>query len=140
MKDITEKVDAVMDERQGLRDHTKKMQADQMYMQGDKLRKKLEFVETNGNLVTQKLDQALDDHEEKMADRISFFPFTHGEAVEKHRGYIAEAQRDDLQRIYADKVQTLEENQREKHIEAEENRMRRQARLDRQNDLLNQEN
>lgn len=66
------------------------MVQDSYYEATDKLLKKLEFVTVNDKL---KQDKAiLKDYYEstKARDRMNFFPFTHGELVEKQREQINE--------------------------------------------------
>lgn len=54
-KEINYKVENIMDERKDLRDFKKKLMADQMFMHEDKLRKKLEFLNQNEQLINKKV-------------------------------------------------------------------------------------
>ena len=56
MRDLNDKVDKVMEERREVREFRDKMIRHKLYMEGDKLSKKLEFVEANGDLIGEKLN------------------------------------------------------------------------------------
>jgi hypothetical protein len=54
--------------------------------------KKLEFVSVNDRLVDAKIDKMNNEYLEKENDRINFFPFTHGESIERQRELIKRQQ------------------------------------------------
>jgi hypothetical protein len=89
-KEINYKVENIMDERKDLRDFKKKLMADKMFMHEDKLRKKLEFLNQNEQLINKKVYAKKKHHEEKYKERMNYFPFTHGDAIEKQRKDLAE--------------------------------------------------
>ena len=65
------------------------MASDKVFHEGDKLRKKLEFVSGNESLVSKKVWDTEKEAIEKITDKIDYFPFTHGEAIESQREEIA---------------------------------------------------
>lgn len=81
-KDVNYKVDQVMGDRNVNRQFTKKLISDREFQEGDKLRKKLEFVAGNEALVTKKVAGFEQEMNDKFAEKIDYFPFTHGEAIE----------------------------------------------------------
>ena len=87
-----------MEERQEIREFRDKMVRNKLYLEGDKLQKQLDFVEANGELIGDKLTKSNIQNEERLNERISFFPFTHGEAVENQRAQINLLQKEDLNR------------------------------------------
>ena len=48
-----------------------------------KLQKKLEFLDSNQALIEDKMEIIKKHEEEKYNERINYFPFTHGDAIEK---------------------------------------------------------
>lgn len=54
-REINEKVDKIIEERQDLKKFKKKLADDQVYKHEDKLRKKLEFLSQNEQLITKKV-------------------------------------------------------------------------------------
>lgn len=71
-----------MGDRNVNRQFTKKLISDREFQEGDKLRKKLEFVAGNEALVTKKVAGFEQEMSDKFAEKIDYFPFTHGEAIE----------------------------------------------------------
>ena len=93
---LNDKVDRILQERRLLRENKKQMVQDQYHAATDKMLKKLEFISVNDRLKEAKVRNAEKELGEKAQDRLSFFPFTHGETVEKHRALIKEDQKAEL--------------------------------------------
>ena len=118
-----------MEERKEIRDFRDKMIRNKLYMEGDKLQKKLDFVSANGDLIGEKLNLSNVQNEERLNERISFFPFTHGEAVENQRAQINSLQKEDLNRVFQDIYMKQELERQQKKELAEMNKVKHQLRL-----------
>lgn len=70
-------------ERRLLRENKKQMVQDQYHAATDKMLKKLEFTAVNDRLKQDKLQMKEWDKEIQANERITYFPFTHGEIIEK---------------------------------------------------------
>jgi hypothetical protein len=60
------------------------------------LQKKLEFLDSNQALIDDKAQGIKREQEEKYQDQINYFPFTHGDAIEKQRKQIGEREKVEL--------------------------------------------
>lgn len=76
-------------ERRQVKEFIRKLASDNEFHEGDKLRKKLEFVSGNEKLVAKKVFDTEKEAVEKITEKIDYFPFTHGEAIESQREEIA---------------------------------------------------
>jgi len=80
-QDLSNKVDKIIEERNHLRDFKKKIIQDQLINHGDNLRKKLEILTVNDRLVSEKMNKTKQMDMEKKTEQVTYFPFTHGEAI-----------------------------------------------------------
>ena len=101
---LNEKVDEIMFERRLLRENKKQMVQDQYNFATDKLLKKLEFVSVNDRLKDAKVENKQQMLAEKENERLNFFPFTHGEVLERQREQIKRVQQAALLEQYEQNV------------------------------------
>ena len=101
---LNEKVDEIMFERRLLRENKKQMVQDQYNFVTDKLLKKLEFVSVNDRLKDAKVENKQQMLAEKENERLNFFPFTHGEVLERQREQIKRVQQAALLEQYEQNV------------------------------------
>ena len=80
----------------------------------DRRRRRLEFLQGNEVLVQEKQQKVKQDYEQKMQERLNFFPFTHGEQLENQRLILKEIQKEDLQKTYKDRVLSLTNSNQKK--------------------------
>lgn len=57
-------------------------------------------MSANDELMTKKLDKAEKYNNEKHMDRMNYFPFTHGDAIEEQRKNLAGTQKIELMEIF----------------------------------------
>ena len=79
-----------MEERKDLKDFRKRLVLDTKQAINDKLLQKIEFMAVNDSLMSDNIEKQLKFNDEKCYEKINYFPFTHGDAIEKQRKQIAE--------------------------------------------------
>ena len=77
-----------------------KLMQDVSWRKNEKLEAKLEFMKANYDLMTKKNERKMKEIELKKQDDITYFPFNHGEAIEKQRKQIAENKKEELLKNY----------------------------------------
>ena len=82
-REINEKVEAIMDERKMLKDFKRRCEIDQKNRKNDKILQKIEFVAQNDNIIAENCIKKLQSEEEKVNQKMNYFPFTHGDALEE---------------------------------------------------------
>ena len=76
------KIDKVMGERQDIAKFRQVMTEDAQKAVNDRLAAKVEFMSINDGLMSQKVEKSLKYNDEKYAERMNYFPFTHGDAID----------------------------------------------------------
>jgi hypothetical protein len=117
-KDVSTKVDQIMDERQQLKSIARTYLHDKMIIENQKLFQKLEFLDTNQALMDDKALLAQKQNEDKYLERMNFFPFTNGDAIERQRKVIGQRQKEEINQENARREALL---QMEKERKKEEN-------------------
>lgn len=85
VRDINERMDNIMIERQLLNQNKKLMVCQQISAFNDKLMKQTEFKEVNDQLKKDKLHKTQRQQTEKLQEKADYFPFTHGDYLEQQR-------------------------------------------------------
>ena len=92
------------------------------------LKQKIDFMTANDELMKTKLEKKTKQDQEKHKERMNYFPFTHGDALEKQRQALNELQRKDLNDMHEERVEKSAERQKEKREQAMENKERQENR------------
>ena len=69
----------------------------------------MDFMSSNDQILIDKIQKQVGENEENLKDRISFFPFTHGEAIEAQRKQMAEIHKKEHQEEYARRARIEQE-------------------------------
>ena len=96
-----------------------KMVEEQKYEREDKSYKKEAFIKANGLLQEEKLMRKQKEDKTKALERINYFPFTHGDMIEKQREALQELQKHEQLNDLKERRQAAEERKR---IQAQLNR------------------
>ena len=96
------------------------------------MRKKLEFVVANEELMGTKFTQSQMDNSERLNERINYFPFTHGEAIESQRKEIHDIQKQDLREAFKRRREEEVEVQSLKKEQILINKLRQEERIKKQ--------
>ena len=94
-----------------------------------KMNQKMDFMSSNDQILIDKLQKQVGENDENIKDRISFFPFTHGEAIEAQRREMAEIHKKEHQEEHAKRAKKEYEKQREREDQAAFNKMKQEIRL-----------
>ena len=76
------KIDKVMGERHDIAKFRQVMTEDAQKAVNDRLAAKVEFMSINDGLMSQKVEKSLKYDADKYAERMNYFPFTHGDAID----------------------------------------------------------
>lgn len=79
---MNSKIDKINSERQDIKKFRQNMTEDAQKAVNDRLAAKVEFMSINDGLMSQKVEQSLKYNDEKYGERMNYFPFTHGDAIE----------------------------------------------------------
>ncbi|CDW72251.1 UNKNOWN [Stylonychia lemnae] len=82
-----------------------RLKLDQQKFKNDKLRKKLDFLQANEAMLLEKRMQNKMEQEQKLNDRLNYFPFTHGDTIEQQRQMIKDLQKQELIEQYQRKAE-----------------------------------
>lgn len=82
---LLSKVDTIMEERKKNRENRDRMVQDTLASQNEQFLKKCEFIEVNDKLKEDKKGLSDMAYKNKHKDKLSYFPFTHGEQIEMQR-------------------------------------------------------
>ena len=88
------------------------------------LKQKIDFMTANDELMKTKIEKKTKHEQEKHKERMNYFPFTHGDALESQRKALNELQRKDLNEMHKERVDKSAERQREKREQAMDNQER----------------
>lgn len=88
VRDINERMDNIMLERQLLNQNKKLMVCQQISAYNEKLMKQSEFIKANDFLKTDKMQKSQKMQTEKLLEKANYFPFTHGDYLEQQREQI----------------------------------------------------
>ena len=78
----------------------------------DKNLKQEAFIAANGLLMTEKQQRHIDAEKTKALERINYFPFTHGDMIEKQRQALQELQKHEQLNDLKERQQAAEERKR----------------------------
>lgn len=101
---------------------------DRLNSMSDGLKAKLDFMSANDELMQSKLEKKTKVNEEKHTERMNYFPFTHGDAVERHRATIQEGQKRDLSELHKERVQRSADKRRVRQAKSKENQVMQEDR------------
>ena len=87
-KNINEKIEEIMEERKILKDFRKRCVIDRMNKENDKKLQKIELLTQNDRIMSENIVKKLKVHDEKVNEKINYFPFTHGDALEKQQSEV----------------------------------------------------
>lgn len=79
---VSNKIDRIIEERKDLKDFRKRIIIDTKQAVNDKLLQKIDFMSANDNIMTEKIQKVLKYNDEKVNEKMNYFPFTHGDAIE----------------------------------------------------------
>ena len=92
-RDLLEKIREREDE-QGLLDLQRKLMSDELYYETeDKTNKANAFITANQILKDEKVERSQNEQELKQIERLNYFPFTHGDMIEKQRNALNQLQK-----------------------------------------------
>lgn len=109
---------------------------DRLNAMSEELKQKLDFMSANDELMKSKMETQAKVNQEKHKERMNYFPFTHGDALEKQRTTIQEVQKRDLNELHKARVQRSADRRRARKEKALENQAMQE---DRQRQLLEME-
>lgn len=128
-KDLSNKVDKIMSERNQLRDLKKAVLKDTSTKQQTNQLKKLEFLDSNQALIEDKMQGIKKQNEDKYLDQMNYFPFTHGDAIEKQRKEIGEREKIELNEKFASRESQMAKEKEFKKEINKQNKMKVEARV-----------
>ena len=83
-------------ERNEIQQWRQKLWEEQQHQARDKQLKQQALLQANQMLIDEKLQKEREHAENKSLERINYFPFTHGDLIEKQRHVLAELQKQEL--------------------------------------------
>eukprot|EP00347_Sterkiella_histriomuscorum_P003736 403363144 len=92
---------------------TERLKMDQQRFKSDKLRKRFDFLQANEAMLHEKrmLKDTL--QQQKLNDRLNYFPFTHGDQIEQQRQMINDIQKQELTELFQNKSKTSSSQDRQ---------------------------
>lgn len=73
-----------------------RLKEDRERFKSDKLRKKLDFLSANEAMLLEKRMVRESEVQQRLMDRLNYFPFTHGDQIEQQRQMIRDIQKNEL--------------------------------------------
>lgn len=101
---------------------------DRLNLMSDEMKQKLEFMSANDELMKSKIEKIAKMKEDKHKDKMNYFPFVHGDAVEDRRSTIQESLKKDLSELHKERVQKSADKRRERLDKARENQIKEEKR------------
>ena len=98
------------------------MQEERQFENVDRTNKTNAFIQANQILLDEKVERKHNDERIKAVERATYFPFTHGDAIEKHRKALNELQRhENLNGIKERAYDEIERKRNQSKLNAEAN-------------------
>lgn len=86
---------------------------EQMHEAKDKKMKQQALLEANGMLIAEKSTKQKEDAQNRSLERINFFPFTHGDLIEKQRHVLGELQKQELLKNFKERKAASQRRKRD---------------------------